>query len=262
MSKPVALVTGASRGIGRAIALKLAESGHTVIICSRTADPSNLDKGAYEVKNTIEAAGGSAAICRADISLPQERQNLFSFVEKEFGRLDLLVNNAGIEPVPVDVLEMQESELDRVFDTNLKGPLFISQHFAARMIEWKRSGVIENGRIVFITSVQAYIAAPSNVSYKMSKASLSMLVKCLAVRLGDDGIPVFEISPGVFPTDMCLPHKDSVEKSYFTGGKIITPRWGDVDEIGDLVAYMASGKLDYSTGSQIELAGGWGVRKF
>ncbi|MBE6565414.1 MAG: SDR family NAD(P)-dependent oxidoreductase [Ruminococcaceae bacterium] len=257
IANKVALVTGGSRGIGRAICLKLAEAGYTVIICSRTADPNNLEKGAYEVKNTIEAAGGSALICRADISLENERQALYDFVDKECGRLDLLVNNAGIEPKQGTALDMPPEVIEQVFDTNLKGPYFLTQHFGKRMIEWKESGAIENGCIITITSVQAGMAARSGVAYKMGKAALSMAMQCFATQLGEYGIPVFEIRPGVYPTDMCLPHAENVEKTYFP--KFLMKRWGNCDEIGDLCVYMGSGKMDYATGQIIEISGGWTV---
>lgn len=253
----VALVTGASRGIGRSIALKLAETGYTVIICSRTADPDNLEKGAYEVKKTIEDKGGSALICRADISLPGERELIYKFVGEVTGRVDLLVNNAGIEPKQGSALNMSNEVLDQVFDTNLKGPYFITQEIANRMIKWKQDGVIENGRIIFITSVQAGMAGKTGVAYKMGKAALSMAMKCYATALSEFGIPAFEIRPGVFPTDMCLPHKDNVENNYFA--KLLTPRWGDCDEIGDLVAFIGEGKMDYANGHTFELSGGWTV---
>ena len=252
-----ALVTGASRGIGRAIALKLASDGYTVILVSRTADPNALTKGVYEVEKTIREGGGKAKICRTDISLPEEREALFAFVEKECGSLSLLVNNAGIEPKQGTALDMDLSVIDTVFDNNLKGPYAITQYFANRMIAWKEEGKIENGRIVFITSVQAALAGRTGVAYKMSKASLSMAAKCFANCLGDYGIPVFEIRPGVFPTDMCLPHKENVEKTYFD--HFLMKRWGDCSEIADLVSYMGEGKLDYATGSSFDLSGGWTV---
>jgi len=257
INNKIALVTGGSRGIGRSICISLAEEGYTVIICSRTADPTNLEKGAYEVQNTIKKSGGNALICRADISLESERQRLFNFVEKECGRLDLLVNNAGIEPFQGGILDMQPEVIDEVFDTNLKAPFFITQHFAKRMIEWKENGIIENGRIIFITSVQAGLAARGGAAYKMGKAALSMAMRCFATQLGDYGIPVFEIRPGVFPTDMCLPHKDNVEKNFFP--KFLMKRWGDCKEIGDLCVFLGSGKMDYATGQIIDLSGGWTV---
>ncbi len=252
-----AIVTGGSRGIGRAIALKVAESGYTVVIVSRTADPDNLTKGAYEVKKTIEEKGGKALICRCDVSSEEERQNLFDFVEKECGHLDFLVNNAGIEPKQGTTLNMKREVIDTVFETNLFGPYFITQHFANRMIDWQKEGKIETGRIVFITSVQACMAGTSGVAYKMGKAALSMAAKCFANSLGQYNMPVWEIRPGVYPTDMCLPHKENVENTYFD--RFIIKRWGDCDEIGDLVAFMGQGKLDYATGHSFDLSGGWTV---
>ncbi|HJX40750.1 MAG TPA: SDR family NAD(P)-dependent oxidoreductase, partial [Anaerolineales bacterium] len=192
-----ALVTGASRGIGRGIALRLAREGHAVVLNSRTADPAERTRGVYEVQRTIEAAGGKAAVFRADISSAEERQALVGFLDREFPRLDLLINNAGIEPEPLDMLDGPEERLERVLAVNLKGPYFLTQALARRMIRFREQAPARVPRIVFITSVQAYMANPTGAEYCLSKAALHMAVKAFAVRLGSSGIPVFEISPGI-----------------------------------------------------------------
>jgi 3-oxoacyl-[acyl-carrier protein] reductase len=247
---PVALVTGASRGIGRGIALRLAREGYVVVLNSRTADPANLEKGAYEVKRCIEAAGGKAAVFRADISSAQERRSLVEFLDREFERLDLLVNNAGIEP----------ERLERVLAVNLKGPYFLTQALARRMIGFREQGLVSVPRIVFVTSVQAYMANPTGAEYCLSKAALHMAVKAFAVRLGPDGIPVFEISPGIIESDMSLVHKQNIDR-LIASGRLPTARWGQPEDVAALVAAIARGDLDYSTGSTIEVGGGLGLQR-
>lgn len=259
-SKRTALITGASRGIGRSVALRLAQDGYHIIINSRTADPTNLTKGAFEVKMQIEQSGGSADIMRADISSAQERADLVSFVDNRFGRLDLLVNNAGIEPESLDLLESTQERFDHVFNTNLKGPYFLTQQIAKRMIEWKSSGTAPSPRIVFITSVQSYMPSTGGTEYCMTKASLHRAMQAYAIRLGEYGINVYEISPGVIETDMALVHKKSIDKM-IEDGKMISRRWGMPEEVAALVSIIAKGDLDYSTGSTIEVGGGLGIRR-
>ena len=256
--KPAALVTGASRGIGRAIALRLAKDGYHVIINSKTADPNNLQKGAYEVKKAIEQLGGSAIVKRADISSPEERNELISFIDSDIGGIDLLVNNAGIEPEPLDLLSSTEERFDHVFSTNLKGPYFLTQQIANRMINSKDKGITPCPRIIFITSVQAYMISTRGTEYAMTKASLHMAMLAFASRLGEYGINVYEISPGVIETDMSLVHKEKIDKM-INAGKVITKRWGMPEEVASLVCVIAKGDLDYSTGSTIEVGGGMGI---
>jgi 3-oxoacyl-[acyl-carrier protein] reductase len=257
---PVALVTGASRGIGRGIALRLAREGYAVVLNSRTADPAERTRGAYEVQRTIEEAGGKAAVFRADISSPEERRDLVGFLDREFPRLDLLINNAGIEPEPLDMLECPEERLDRVLAVNLKGPYFLTQALARRLIRFRDQAPASVPRIVFITSVQAYMANPAGAEYCLSKAALHMAMKAFAVRLGSCGIPVFEISPGIIESDMSLVHKGNIDRM-IASGRLPTARWGRPEDVAALVAAIARGELDYSTGSTIEVGGGLGLRR-
>ncbi len=256
----VALVTGASRGIGRGIALRLAREGYTVVLNSRTADPASLEKGAYEVQKTIEAAGGKAVVFRADISSARERGALVEFLDREFPRLDLLINNAGIEPEPLDLLQASEERLERVLAVNLKGPYFLTQALARRMIGLREQGRVEVPRIVFVTSVQAYMANPTGAEYCLSKAALHMAVKAFAARLGPSGVVVFEVSPGIIESDMSLVHKANIDR-LIASGRLPTARWGKPEDVAALVAAIARGELDYSTGSTIEVGGGLGLQR-
>jgi NAD(P)-dependent dehydrogenase (short-subunit alcohol dehydrogenase family) len=258
-AEKVALITGASRGIGRGVALRMAKEGYTVVINSRTADPDNLTKGAYEVHKTILESGGKSVIFRADVSSSLERAELVSFIESEFGRHDLLVNNAGIEPPSLDMLKSDEERFDRVFSTNLKGPYFLTQQLTNRMGDWTKQGVQDGGHVIFVTSVQAYMANPRGAEYTMTKAALSMAARNYACRLAEFGICVYEISPGLIETDMSTVNREGAQKLIDTGN--ITKRWGQPEDVAALVACIARGDLDFSTGSTIEVGGGFGVHK-
>jgi len=256
----IALITGSSRGIGRGIALKMAEEGYTVVINGRKASPDRSKKGAFEVREMIHRSGGKAEVFRADISLAEERTSLIAFIEKKYGRLDLLVNNAGIEPEQVDILESSEERFDSTFATNLKGPFLLTQQLAKRMVNWKKKGIITGGYIIFITSVQAYMSNPSGAEYCMTKSALHMAAKLYAHRLAPENILVFEISPGIIRSDMSLIHKDNIDKM-ISEGKMLTGRWGTPEDVAKLVAYIANGFFDYSTGQTIEAGGGMGLAR-
>lgn len=259
--KKVALVTGAGHGIGRGIALRLAQDGYCVVVNGVMADPSNLEHGMYEVKAAIEAAGGSAEVFRADISLAKERQAIIDFVTERFGRLDLLVNNAGVAPQQrKDILEATEESFNRLMNINLRGPYFLTQLAARRMIGWKEAGVVETPRIAFITSISAYTSSPSRGEYCVSKAGLSMAAKLYAHRLGEYGIPVIEICPGIIETRMTSGVKEKYNK-LIAGGLLVTPRWGQPEDVANLIAAFAQGALDYATGASIEVGGGFGLRR-
>jgi 3-oxoacyl-[acyl-carrier protein] reductase len=256
----VALVTGASRGIGRGISLRLARDGYTVVITSRTADPEARDRGAFEVRDRIEREGGKAVVFRADISSSTERAALLDFVDRELGAVDLLVNNAGIEPAPVDMLESTEERFDHVLSVNLKGPYFLTQQVARRMIEARKLSPDRVGRIVFITSVQAYMTSPWGAEYTLTKAGLHMAMANFAHRLGEHAVHVFEISPGVIETDMSTIHRANIDRM-IAAGRMVTPRWGQPEDVAALVSVIGRGDLDYSTGSTIEVGGGLGLRR-
>jgi len=258
---PVALVTGAGRGIGRGIALQLAHDGYTVVINDVVANPDDTESGPYEVKKTIEDAGGSAEVFKADISSPQDRQAMMDFVAEEFGRLDMLVNNAGVAPrVRTDILQAGEESFDRLMHINLKGPYFLTQLAAQRMIEWQEAGVIQRGRIVFITSISASVSSTSRGEYCISKAGLSMAATLYADRLAEYGIPVIEIRPAIIMTPMT----ETVKAKYdalIADGLLPMKRWGYPEDIARVVSAVARGDLDYSTGETIEVGGGFGIRR-
>jgi len=170
------------------------------------------------------------------------------------------IEEAGIEPEPLDMLDCPEERLDRVLAVNLKGPYFLSQQAARWMIRLRGEGIVPTPRIVFITSVQAYMANPTGAEYCLSKAALHMAVKAFAARLGASGIPVFEVSPGIIESDMSLVHKEAIDRM-IASGRLPTARWGKPVEVAAVVAAIVRGDLDYSTGSTIEVGGGLGLRR-
>lgn len=257
----VALVTGSGQGIGRGIAIRLAEDGFTVVLNSRRADPANTEWGPYEVKNVVDAAGGRACVVKADVSDGDDRERILEFIRSEFGRLDLLVNNAGVAPKErKDILEAGIESFDHVLGINLRGPYFLTQMIARQMVEWKKSGVVDTPRIAFITSISAYTSSPSRGEYCVSKAGLSMAAKLYADRLAEFGIPVVEIQPGIIETPMTSGVKEKYD-TLIADGLLPTKRWGKPEDVAALVAAFAQGDLDYSTGESIEVGGGFGLRR-
>jgi 3-oxoacyl-[acyl-carrier protein] reductase len=257
----VALVTGASRGIGRAIAIELARIGCNVLI-----NYVSNQSAAEDARAQVEAAapeGTRVAISRADVSNASDRERLLEDTKTTFGRLDFLVNNAGIAPEKrVDLLESTEEGFDRLIDVNLKGPYFLSQAAARWMIEQKKAGAIHDytPAIINITSVSAFAASPERGDYCVSKAGLAMMTKLYAARLADEGINVYEIRPGVIETDMTANVKGKYDQLIANG---LTPikRWGTAEDVAKAVSAIASGSLPFSTGEVINVDGGFHLRR-
>ena len=254
-SRRVALVTGASRGIGRAIAIELGRIGLDVLINYRT-NTAEAERTAEETK----AVGGRGEIFAADVGNDDDRQRLVTFARERFGRLDLLVNNAGIAPEKrVDLLETSAESFDRLLNVNLKGPFFLSQLVARWMIEQKH---LPNYApvIVNIGSVSAYAASPERAEYCIAKAGMAMMTKVFAARLAEEGINVYEIRPGVIATDMTAAVKEKYDKQIADG---LTPikRWGTPEDVGRAVAAIASGSFPFSTGEVINVDGGFHLRR-
>ena len=257
----VALVTGASRGIGRGIAIELARSGCNVMI-----NYVSNEAAAREARDqAIQASGGSAkiSIAQADISELSEHTKLLDATKNEFGRLDFLINNAGVAPNKrVDLLESAEESFDRMIQINLKGPYFLTQAVARWMIEQQHSNALGDYRpaIINITSVSAFAASPERGDYCLSKAALSMMTQLYAIRLADEGINVYEIRPGVIATDMTAKVKDKYDKLIEDG---LTPirRWGTTEDVARAVVAITSGSLPFSTGEVINVDGGFHLRR-
>lgn len=253
----VALVTGGSRGIGRGICLALAQDGFAVLVNYN----SNSD-AAMHTKDMIEQRGGAAEICQADITTVEHRELLVDYCMETFGRLDVLVNNAGIAPPERrDLLEMTEASFDLVMATNLRAPFFLSQRVARLMIEQVKNNTIPTASIINVSSVSAYAASINRGEYCMSKAGMSMMTTLLAVRLAEYGISVYEVRPGVIATDMTSGVKEKYDRLIKDG---FTPirRWGQPADVGRAVAMLARGDLPFSTGEVINVDGGYALRYF
>jgi 3-oxoacyl-[acyl-carrier protein] reductase len=249
---PIALITGAARGIGAAIALKLAQNGMDIAIFDIIE--------ASEVSEAIEATGQTALTIVGDVTNHDDRQRALDEIEQQFGRLDVLVNNAGVAPnVRADILEASEESYDRVMNINMKGPYFLTQAAAAWMIKQRQARPDDWMCIVNISSCSAYTASPSRGEYCLSKAAISMATKLYAARLAEHEIGVYEIRPGIIATDMTAAVKDKYDKLIAEG---LTPikRWGLGEDVAAAAAVCAKGELKFSTGEVINVDGGFHLR--
>jgi NAD(P)-dependent dehydrogenase (short-subunit alcohol dehydrogenase family) len=260
----VALITGASRGIGRGIALELAKLGWNLVINYAGNRPA-AETTAADCLAAARAAYHAirAEPFQADIAEAPQRARLLDFTREVFGRLDLLVNNAGVAPqVRADLLEASEESFDRLMRINVKGPYFLTQQAARWMIEQAAQTPPGQPRpkIVTITSISAYTASVNRGDYCMAKAALAMLTPLFAARLAEYGIQVFEIRPGIIATDMTGPVKEKYDQLIAEG---LTPiaRWGQPEDIGKAVAAIAQGLFPFSTGEVINVDGGFHLRR-
>ena len=261
--KPVAIITGGSRGIGRAIAIELAGLGFNIVInhYDFTADGKPDEKAAQKTSSDIVTKGVRCLALRGDVSSDTDRKALAKAVKDEFGRCDMLVNNAGVAPLKrIDLLEATEASFDRVLGINLKGPYFLTQLVAKWMIEQKKQYPDRSFRIVNTGSMSSYTSSPARGEYCISKAGVSMMTMLYADRLAESGIGVFEIRPGIIETDMTSVVKEKYDKLIAEG---VTPikRWGQPEDIAKAVSAIAEGKLDFSTGQVINVDGGFHLRR-
>src|SRR5262245_29744345 len=262
---PVALITGASRGIGRGIALELAELGYDLIINYA----ENSDAAAQVCMDCVEHANARKKEIRAekfqaDVSSSNDRLRLVEFAKASFRRMDLLVNNAGVAPeTRADILEASEASFDRLIRVNVKGPYFLTQLVANWMIEQTtkpNQATPAKPKIVTISSISAYTASTNRGDYCVAKAALSMLTPLFAARLAEHGIHVYEIRPGIIATDMTSAVKDKYDCLISEG---LTPikRWGLPQDVGKAVAAIASGLFPFSTGEVFNVDGGYHLRR-
>lgn len=256
MSGAVALVTGAGRGIGRGAALALAERGWSVVINFR----GNAE-AAEDTLRAVEQAGGRGLLVQADISSATDRDRLIDETLRHFGRLDALVNNAGMAPRQrVDLLELSEASYDEVMAVNLKGPFFLTQRAAKAMLTLIEARVMPRGVIINMGSISAYTSSVNRAEYCVSKAGMAMMTQLYADRLADHNINVYEIRPGIIDTDMTSVAKAKYDKLIAEG---LTPirRWGTPEDVGRAVAAIAEGAFPMSTGEVINVDGGFHLRR-
>jgi NAD(P)-dependent dehydrogenase (short-subunit alcohol dehydrogenase family) len=252
------MVTGGSRGIGRGIACALGRLGLELVVNYRS------DQAAAE--ETIElalAAGASGArAIRADVSDVGEGARLIDAVMEQSGRIDVLVNNAGVAPRErLDLLETTPQSWDDVLATNLRGPFFLTQRAAKAMLECRAAGLPGDRQIHFIGSISSVFVSVRRGEYCVSKAGLSMVAQLFAVRLAGEGIRVFDIRPGLIATDMTEPVRREYERRLAEGLAPIN-RWGTPEDVGQVVAALVAGHLPYATGNVLEVDGGLHLRSF
>jgi len=259
----VAIVTGASRGIGKAIAIELATLDYDLVVShfDFTADGKPEETFAKQAQKEINNIGSECEILRGDVSRAEDRALLVDLTQSTFGRCDMLVNNAGVAPLQrLDILEATEESFDRVMGINLKGPYFLTQLVVNWMVEQKKQYPDRLFRIVNTGSISAYTSSPGRGEYCISKAGISMMTKLYADRLAEYNIGVFEISPGIIATDMTSAVKDKYDKLIAEG---LTPikRWGQPEDVAKAVGAIAEGRLDFSTGTVINVDGGFHLRR-
>lgn len=256
IDKKVAIITGATRGIGHAIAVKLAEEGFSIAAVG-TRDAKEVHDSIKDIKKY----GNPFIYIKANIAEEEDRKNIIQKTMDCFGRLDVLVNNAGVAPkIRRDILEMSEESMDYVLGVNLKGTFFLTQLAAKIMIDevGSREGIMP--KIINISSVSAYTSSTQRGEYCISKAGASMITTLFADRLAEYGINVYEIRPGIIYTDMTNKVKEKYD-SLINGGLTPIKRWGYPEDVANAVSVFCSGKLNFSTGEVINVDGGFHIRR-
>ncbi len=254
--KRTALITGGTRGIGLGIAKSLAAKGYDLAV-----NGVRKKEEVEDVLGLLASLGASVIYCPGDVGNAADRQRIVATAWQELGRIDVLVNNAGVAPRKrVDILELDEEGFDYVVNINLKGTFFLSQLVARRMVSQRRADPEYKPCIITITSVSASVASTNRGEYCMAKAGLAMMTKLFAARLGEENIPVYEIRPGIIETDMTAAVKEKYDK-LIEGGLTVEKRWGTPADIGAIVLVLAEGGIPYSTGQVIHADGGMGVRR-
>jgi NAD(P)-dependent dehydrogenase (short-subunit alcohol dehydrogenase family) len=254
--KPVALITGGSRGIGRAVSLALAESGFDLLINYQ----GNHD-AARQVQEEASKKSVRAEVFQADISFLEDHERICQFLQDQFGRIDVLVNNAGVAPkVRADLLETPVESFDRLLTTNLRGPFFLTQRIARWMLELKQKEPACRPSIINISSISAYTSSINRADYCLTKAGISMMTRLYADRLAEADIPVYEIRPGIIRTDMTAPVGAKYDKMFAEG---LTPlrRWGEPEDVAKAVVALVKGFFPYSTGEVFNVDGGFHLRR-
>jgi 3-oxoacyl-[acyl-carrier protein] reductase len=255
-SKPVAIITGASRGIGRAISLALASEGYDIAAIARTSDSESM----LSLQPEAERRGAAFFPVGLDVSQTDLHDEAVLSILERYGRIDILVNNAGIAPiVKKDLLELDEELFDRVLGVNLKGPVFLARRVAMEMIWLKKQIKDYRPSIMFITSFLAYTSLTIGVEICISKAGLSMASRVFADRLSEEGINVYEIRPGLIETELTARVKGKYD-SLIAEGLIPQKRWGTPEDVAKAVASIARGDWSFSSGTIFDVSGGMNIK--
>lgn len=249
--KKVALVTGGSRGIGYGIVKNLAIQGFDIAI-----NGVRSEEAVGDVIESIQAMGVGVLYCQGNIAITADRKKILQQVKDHFGRLNILVNNAGIAPKERrDVLNTSEESFDEVISTNLKSNYFLTQDVANWMIGQKQAFSDFTGCIINVSSISSTVASVNRGEYCVSKAGISMVTQLFAVRLGEYDIPVYEVRPGIIHTDMTSGVKEKYD-TLIEQGLCVQKRWGQPDDVGKCVSALAAGSFPYSTGQVFMVDGG------
>ena len=250
--KKVALITGGGRGIGYGVAGKLAADGFNLALSGRS-DRSKVT----DAIQALEGMGADVLYCSGDVASAADRTAMLEAVKERFGRLDVLVNNAGVAPkVRADILEADEESFEWIMKINLQGPYFLTQAVANWMIEQQQADPDYRGCIINIGSISATVVSPNRGDYCVSKAGFGMMSSLYAARLGEFGIPVYEIRPGIIRTDMTAGVTEKYDNLIFNTDLLVEKRWGVPEDIGRLAAAMARGDLPYASGQAVYVDGG------
>jgi len=256
ISQKVAMITGATRGIGLGIAKKMAKDGYALAIMSR----SNLEKVETNLQ-LIKKIGQPVLYYSGDISNSEDRNIFCQRTLKEYRRIDYLINNAGVAPMErINILEMSENSYDFVMGINLKGTFFLTQKVANIMIKEIQEGLKTRPKIINISSISAYTVSINRGEYCISKAGIDMLTKLFAVCLAQWSINVYEIRPSITQTDMTSIVKEKYDQMIKEGFAPIN-RWGCPEDIAKVVSVICSGYFDFSTGEIINVDGGFHLKR-
>jgi 3-oxoacyl-[acyl-carrier protein] reductase len=254
--RPVALITGSTRGIGLGIASRLAREGYDIAL-----NGVREEQDAAESIRAVSAAGAQVIYARGDVSSAADRDSMLHRVREHFGRLNVLVNNAGItSPGRKDILtEADEQSFDRVIGVNLKGPFFLTQAAARWMVEQKRTSPGFQGCIINVSSVSAEFVSTNRGDYCLSKSATRMATWLWAARLAEYGIPVYEIQPGVIRSDMTAGVTEKYDR-LIADGLMLERRWGEPEDVARAVAALVRGDIPYATGQLLKIDGGMTIR--